>query len=114
MTLKEKEVEIEGEKYVIKRWTVAEKSQVQDSIVADGDRKLPSLNTVITTLKTGLKSAPFELTDESLKNIDGAVADQLFIQIFQFNTIPFGSRIPSGKPTGDEPSKDMTQTLQVP
>ena len=103
---REKEIDLEGIKYTLKRWTTEEKGAINDAMILDGERKIPSLKTVIATLKGGVKN----MTEDEIKKLDSGVSEVLFIQCWKFNTLPFEIVEKYVKPIVEERRKDTTQS----
>jgi len=102
---------------IIKRLTFGERAKLRKSV-----RTIKYVNNVqnieideekllINTLKFGLLKAPFEITDESIKQLDGNTGEFLYQEIDKFNTLDDGKTLNSEgskTPEGKERHEDRT------
>jgi len=89
---KTKEVEIEGEKFTIRRWTIRERCKIWDSSTEEIDpasgriTRLNSEKFTVSALAFGTESP--KMTEEQAGNLDSKAGQQLLREILELNEIP--------------------------
>lgn len=92
--MKTLDITVEGEKFTIRRYTVAEKVKIakksgKDALLAMGQdlEKMYKLTREIVAFNTGLK-------EEDLLEYDNVQLDMLYVEINKYNTLPLESKEP--------------------
>ncbi|MEM4161442.1 MAG: hypothetical protein QW531_05615 [Thermoplasmata archaeon] len=81
----EKEVEINGQKFVIKKLTFGQMAKIAN-LVARNTPEHPCTDEIMEQMVLfGLKSAPFTINIENIRNLDFTVGFKLFKEIEEFN-----------------------------
>jgi len=85
---KTKEIEIEGEKFTIRRWTIRERCRIWDKSTDEVDpvtgRVKKMTSEIFTILAISYGSG---LTEEQAGNLDAKVGQELLRQILEWNEV---------------------------
>jgi len=87
--VKEKTVEIEGQRFTIKRLTLGEKGEVYDraaEVDAGGRTRIRTRDFLVYTLVYGVKEP--KLRAEEASALDASIGERLFAEVTAFNSLP--------------------------
>ncbi|MEM3737549.1 MAG: hypothetical protein QXJ75_05650 [Candidatus Bathyarchaeia archaeon] len=87
--MREKTVEIEGQRFTIKRFTLGEKGEIYDKAAetdAQGRTRIRTRELMIYTLVYGVKEP--KLTPEAASALDANIGERLFAEVTAFNGVP--------------------------